>query len=93
MAVILGALAGAAALAMTSPQPVAVVSESTQTVAQRYGSSGVYGDISEIGDIIHQPGMIVAVIDDVDLSGVPCRWVKLRNGGIYRTYNMQGPIV
>jgi hypothetical protein len=37
--------------------------------------------------------LIVAEKMDRDLSGVPFRWLKLRNGGILRTYDMEFPPV
>lgn len=93
MAMILAAAAGAVALAVAKPPvPVAATADRPQTVAQRFNSAGAYGDISEAYDAMRQPGAIVGYVDDVDLTGVPCRWIKLRNGKVYRTYNTDGPL-
>lgn len=60
--------------------------EPDTTVAYRMPHSGVYGDISEITDLIRDPTNIVDIKEDTDLSGVPCYWVYTRNGIPYRTY-------
>ncbi len=63
------------------------------TVAVRYFSSGVYGDVKDISTIIGTPGMFVGSTADVDLMGVPCRWLIMRNGAAYKTYDMNFPPV
>ncbi len=62
------------------------------TIVERELSTGRYGDVSEIFELLNTyPESVVAIKNDVDLTGVPCRWIVLRNGGVYKTYNMQFP--
>ena len=49
---------------------------------------GHIGDISEISGILKFPGMIVGSQIGQDLRGTPCRWLLMRNGAKYRTYDM-----
>lgn len=59
------------------------------TVGQRFEmSTGTYGDISQVSNLINKPGYVVGQRMDVDLTGVPCRWLIMRNGGVYKTYDM-----
>jgi hypothetical protein len=51
-------------------------------------STGTYGDISTLSNLVHQPGYVVGERHDVDLTGVPCRWLIMRNGAVYRTYDL-----
>ena len=53
--------------------------------------TGVYGDVSQIKDLLHVEGAIVYIEPDADLAGVPCRWLYLANGAAYRTYDMENP--
>lgn len=57
------------------------------TVARRFMHTGTYGEASQLKDVLHIPGMVVDETEDVDLSGVPCRWVTLRNGAVYKLYS------
>jgi hypothetical protein len=56
--------------------------------------SGRYVGMEQMGDVMRDHAtLIVAEKMDRDLSGVPFRWLKLRNGGILRTYDMEFPPV
>lgn len=56
--------------------------------------SGRYVGMEQMGDVMQDYGtLVVAAKNDVDLSGVPCRWLKLRNGSIVRTYDMDYPAI
>jgi len=62
------------------------------TIVERELHTGRYGDVSEIMELLNTyPETVVGIKNDVDLTGVPCRWIVLRNGGVYKTYNMQFP--
>jgi hypothetical protein len=97
MSLLLGAAAGMGALGLANARGPSSVGEPAKpgkaTVAVRYTSSGVYGDIKDIGDIIGTPGMFVGSIADKDLLGVPFRWLIMRNGCPYKTYDMKFPPV
>lgn len=49
--------------------------------------TGRYGEIADLGQMQGLRDQIIAVRDDRDLTGMPCRWIYLRNGAAYRTYN------
>lgn len=56
--------------------------------------SGRYVGMEQMGDVMKDADtLVVAAKNDVDLSGVPCRWLKLRNGAIVRTYDMDYPAI
>lgn len=97
MSLLLGAAAGIGALGLANARGPSSVGEPAKpgraTVAVRYFSSGVYGEVKDIGDIIGVPGMFVGSTADVDLTGVPCRWLIMRNGAAYKTYDMHFPPV
>ena len=97
MSLLLASAVGAGALALAGARGSSSVGAAPKpgvaTIAVRYTSTGVYGDIKDIGDIVAVPGMIVAATEDIDLQGVPCRWLQMRNGGVYKTYNMHYPSV
>lgn len=62
--------------------------ETGHIVAERMMSTGTYGDISEIGDIVHEPGVVIGEKIGQDLTGMPKRWLVLQNGAVYQTYDM-----
>jgi hypothetical protein len=55
--------------------------------------TGIYNDVSQVIDLINQPGEIVAEEPDTDLQGVPFRWLHTRIGGTYRCYDTKLPKV
>lgn len=58
--------------------------------AQRpYMSTGTYGDISQLSNLVHEPGFVVGERFDTDLTGAPRRWLIMRNGGVYSTYDLE----
>ena len=64
--------------------------EAKPEIAQRENlSSGTYGEMAEIGNCIKEPGFIVGEKIGQDLMGMPCRWLYAKNGGAYRTYDLQ----
>lgn len=65
--------------------------EPPKTVAKTPLYTGRYGDISSYNDQIITRDMIKSVTMDRDLSGVPCRWIELGNGAVYKTYDMEYP--
>lgn len=51
--------------------------------------TGSYGDIKDIAWILQYPGTVQEIKTGQDLSGTPCRWLRLRSNNCwYRTYNM-----
>lgn len=59
----------------------------------RLTSTGAYGDTAQISELLGDPGFISHQEVDVDLTGVPYRWIVLKNGCKYRTYDMHTPFV
>lgn len=57
-------------------------------VAKKFRGHGVYGDTAEISRIMATPGVFVEEKYGQDLTGVPCRWLIMRNGCAYKTYNL-----
>lgn len=55
--------------------------------------TGVYNEVSQVIDLIGQPGELVAEEADTDLQGVPFRWLHTRLGGTYRCYDTKLPKV
>lgn len=55
--------------------------------------TGIYGDISQITNILVEPGWVVYEEPDTDLSGMPFRWLHLKTGGVYRCYDTKNPRV
>lgn len=53
--------------------------------------TGAYGNLDQISSVLDQPGLITKIENDTDLRGAPIRWIHLRNGGVYKTYNMSNP--
>ena len=70
----------------SAPQP-----EETPTtkkpIVERELWTGRYGTNEELMWVLKDPSQIASVQSDVDLSGVPCRWVKMHNGAKYQVYN------
>ena len=88
MATVIGG-SGLAIANMKAAQQKAKEPPARKTVAKRFMHTGTYGNVSQIYHLLHQPGYVKAVHDDVDLQGVPCRWLELQNGAVYRTYDMR----
>lgn len=65
--------------------------EPPKTVVQRELYTGRYGDWADIAEAAFDETMIQSIQVDRDLSGVPCRWVHMQNGGVYKTYDMNFP--
>ena len=59
----------------------------------RFTSTGAYGDTAQICELLKQPGHIAGQQVDVDLTGVPFRWIFLKNGTKYKVYDMHTPFV
>ena len=103
MSLLVGVIGGASGLLLLNhhnenkrkqAEAVAKLAEGKGQREQRVNLSlhtGAYGSVAEITEILGQPGIIVKIEEDVDLSGMPCRWLYLQNGGIYKTYNMTSP--
>ncbi len=71
-----------------SPSPTGKPAEAApRTIARRFMSTGMYGDVSEIGDILDKPEFIASVTYDVDLTGAPVKWIELTNGAVYKSYD------
>jgi len=49
--------------------------------------------MADISSVIGQPGVVVGEKFDTDLTGVPCRWLELANGCVYKTYDLHTPFV
>jgi hypothetical protein len=94
-------LAGAAALGLAyvsqpdpknkSDEPVAFNTKPMkydEQVTDFFPLHGVYGDIADVSSMLKFPGMIVGIKVGQDLRGTPCRWLKMRNRCVYRTYDM-----
>ena len=96
MAALLASIAATGSLWAASrkagPGPGQPAKPAKSTISKRHMTTGVYGNISEVRDIIHYPGMVVSVTKDVDLTGVPCYWLELRNGGVYKSYDPVVPL-
>lgn len=88
MATIVGG-SGLAVANMKAAQQKAKKPVVRKTVAKRFMHTGTYGDISQIYHLLHQPGYVKGETIDVDLQGVPCRWLELQNGCVYKTYDMR----
>lgn len=63
----------------------------SNTVMDRPMSTGTYGDVSQLANLLKIPGYIIGEKIDVDINGVPCRWLRMRNGAVYKTYDMTTP--
>lgn len=61
--------------------------ERRQNDARFTRHTGIYGDVSEITEILQQPGAVVRTTPGVDLAGSPFVWLHLQNGAIYRSYD------
>ena len=55
----------------------------------RFNSGAIYSDVRDTREILDMKGMIIGEEVSTDLSGVPCRFLKMQNGLIIRTYDMQ----
>lgn len=53
--------------------------------------TGRYGDFKDIAEATFDQTQIATIKVDRDLSGVPCRWIEMQNGAVYRTYDMEFP--
>lgn len=60
-----------------------------EKLSDNFQLTGHYGDISDLSSMLKFPGMIVGIKIGQDLRGTPCRWLKMRNGAIYRVYDME----
>lgn len=73
----------------TRPADVNVVLGPSDPVQEEFQITGNYGDISQISTILQYPGTVQEIKIGQDLSGTPCRWLRVRgNNCWYRTYNM-----
>lgn len=61
--------------------------------SRRVTHTGAYGDAAQISELLGHPGNISHQEVGVDLTGVPYRWIVLKNGCKYRVYDMQTPFV
>lgn len=59
----------------------------------RFNSGAIYSDVKDTREILDLPGMITSEEVSTDLSGVPCRFLRMTNGLIIRTYDMQTQFV
>lgn len=57
-------------------------------IADSFQYSGTYGDTADVSSLLGHPGFVIDEKIGQDLSGMPCRWLSLRNGAVYRTYDM-----
>lgn len=57
--------------------------------ACRYMTTGTYGDTKDVFLLLNQQGFVESEKPDVDLAGVPFRWLKMKNGGVYKTYDLK----
>lgn len=97
MSVLLAVGAGALGLAYISrpdgkkPQvPLAETVVGPEDAVQTdFHITGNYGDIADVSTLLQFPGTVQQIKVGQDLSGTPCRWIRLRgNNCWYRTYNM-----
>ncbi len=58
-----------------------------QPIVERELYTGRYGTNEQLMWVLKDATQIESVQRDVDLSGVPCRWVKMRNGAKYQVYH------
>lgn len=58
-----------------------------KTLAKKFAHTGTYLDFSQVSSISHYPGTFIAEQWDVDLQGVPFRWLEMHNGAIVKCYN------
>lgn len=65
--------------------------EADRVANKMHKHTGFYGSTEELTMLLAQPDVmyITRITEDTDLSGVPCRWLHLSNGGAYRTYDTQ----
>jgi hypothetical protein len=63
------------------------------TVAESYQHSGTYGDFTNLSTSLKSPGFFVDEKFDTDLLGVPCRWMIAKNGGVYKTYDLDTNLI
>jgi len=94
LAVAVGGAAVLAYLAMQGdyddhPQEKADTFRPESSLNTRFNSGQTYTDVRDAREILDIPGMIVDEEVGQDLSGVQCRWLKMSNGVIIRTYDMQ----
>lgn len=69
------------------------VKQAAKVASNLHMHTGIYGDISQVTELLQDPGMIVHEELDTDLSGMPFRWLHLKTGGIYRCYDTKNPRV
>lgn len=99
VAVAVGGLAALAYLSMQGddesdhPSKKAKDARPDGSLNTRFNSGAIYSDVRDTREILDLPGMIVSEETSTDLSGVPCRFLKMSNGLIIRTYDMQTPFV
>jgi hypothetical protein len=53
--------------------------------------TGRYGTNEQIQHVLKDLTQVQHIQNDVDLSGVPCRWIRMRNGAMYQTYDLDFP--
>jgi hypothetical protein len=66
-----------------------IVSEKAREDRRYRQHTGIVGDESEITEIITKPGSVVKTTPGYDSYGAPCVWLQLRNGAIYRSYDLE----
>ena len=66
--------------------PLKETTPKKQPIVERELYTGRYGTNEMLMHVLNDPTQIESVQHDVDLSGVPCRWVKMRNGAKYQVY-------
>lgn len=91
----IGAMAALAYISMRDddekpdPSTQADTKKPADSLNTRFTSGAVYTDVRDTREILDHPGMIISEEKGTDLSGVDCRWLKMQNGVIIRTYDMQ----
>lgn len=61
----------------------------SDTTAERWHYTGTYNEAADISQLLGHPGFVVSEKEGTDLTGMPCRWLTLKNGAVYRTYDTQ----
>lgn len=91
-------LTGAAAVGLaylSQPDPVKNPPKTVTSFEKKLETSktifGRLGDHEQLARLLQFPGRVASVTKGQDLRGAPCRWIKLHNGAIYRTYDMDTP--
>lgn len=63
--------------------------ENSDAAANRFMTTGTYIDMAQVAAIIGDRGTVVAEKVDVDITGVPCRWLLLKSGATVKTFDMR----